>query len=132
MFVGALCAVFVFVGASCSFTTANLSDTTMAKEVDSETQEPLDSTDTFKANTPVIYCATKVSNAPPETMVKSVWRYTEPGSEQEIDSYTLEADGSAWAAFSLSKPDAGWPKGSYEVDLYIDDEIQETKNFTVE
>lgn len=34
--------------------------------------------------------------------------------------------------FSLSKPTKGWPVGSYRVDLYIDDKVNETAHFEVE
>jgi len=34
--------------------------------------------------------------------------------------------------FSLSKPTKGWPVGTYRVDLYIDDKVNETAYFEVE
>lgn len=40
-------------------------------------------------------------------------------------------DNKIWTAdYKLSKPEAGWPVGSYHVDLYVDKELYKSYNFT--
>ena len=49
----------------------------------------------------------------------------------KIDSITVDATDQDEAEFSLSKPDAGWPVGSYRVDLSIDGKMLQSPSFKV-
>ena len=131
MLTAGVCVLILFTGTSCAVTTANITVATMASEVDSVTQEAVIATDTFGQNTPEIFCSVEVANAPDETKLKGSWYYMEDG-DTEIDSYTLDVEGTSVASMSLIKPTKGWPVGSYELRLYIDDKLEETKSFTVQ
>jgi outer membrane usher protein FimD/PapC len=66
-----------------------------------------------------------------------VWIADDVGSaapaNTKIDESTLEADqDDYYGAFSLSKPTAGWPVGSYHVDIYLNDKLATTAHFTIE
>ena len=47
-----------------SFTTARLSEAAMAASVDETTHQPIDKTDTFSSDAPIIFASVKLSNAP--------------------------------------------------------------------
>ncbi|MFP4457047.1 MAG: hypothetical protein ACLFPS_05250 [Clostridia bacterium] len=122
--------ILVVSGCSCeaSFTTANYKDLKMARLEGEEAVY----TDTFKSDIPEIFVTGVLDNAPGDTELKSEWYYME-GDEEFIDSATLETEeGKTEIHFSLTRPNEGWPDGSYEVRLFIDDEHQETLEFEVE
>ncbi len=89
-------------------------------------------TDTFAADTSVAYVTGMLYSPLESTIIMSEWYYSEEG-EEFIDSSEIETNESnAEFYFSLSKPDNGWPKGSYEVRLFINGEHQDTLKFWVE
>lgn len=122
--------ILILLGASCSYSSASLSDVTMASEINSETMEPVNKAETFTPTAEIIYAVVKLNNAPEETKIKAVWYYLE-GEETEIASKELTADGTRWLGFSLTKPTNGWPEGKYKVDFYVDEVLKATVNFTV-
>ena len=116
---------------SCSFTTANLADLTMASSV--QDNLPVDVTDVFTTTSPVIYAAGTLKNAPEGTEITGEWYYLDTSPETYIDSSTLTAvDTNTSFTFSLSIPDNGWPTGDYEIRFFIDDKPSSTLSFTVE
>jgi hypothetical protein len=119
-----------------SFTTAKLSEVTMAKGVDETTYKPVDKTDTFSPDTPEIFLSAKFSNAPSETEIASEWVYVEGEvadlKDYLIDSISIDVSGTDYLYFSMPVPDQGWPQGQYQVILYVDGEEAETVSFTVE
>jgi hypothetical protein len=119
-----IASLFAACGGEVSFTTAKLSDASMAKAVDSNTMEATSKATVFSASDPMIYCSVKLSNAPSETEVKSQWIYVKGEvadlSNFQIDETPVTTEGTRYIAFSLPKPEAGWPKGDYVVKLFID------------
>lgn len=118
-----------------SFTTARLSEATMAASVDETTHQPIDKTDTFSADTPVIFASAKLSNAPPGTEVTADWIYVS-GEVADLENYTImtladKYDGTQYLYFSVTKTEAGWPAGDYKVVLSIDGKEQASIPFTV-
>jgi hypothetical protein len=121
--------------AGVSVTTASLSEATMCQSVD-EDMRPIDATDVFTTDTPEIFCSVKLSHAPSDTDVKAEWIYVQgelEGTENYlIGDYSLTAEGTLYLSFSLTKPDAGWPKGEYKVILYVDGKEKLSVPFTVQ
>jgi len=120
---------------ACDVTTASLSEATMCRSVDND-MRPIDATDIFATDTPEIFCSVKLSSAPPDTEVKAEWIYVQgelEGTENYlIDDYTLTAEGTLYLGFSLTKPEAEWPKGEYKVILYVDGKEKLSVPFTVQ
>lgn len=119
-----------------SFTSASLSNATMCRSVNSQTMEPVDKANVFTSDTPEIFCSVRLSNAPDGTEVKIEWTYVqdEAGGTADyfIDSATMTAAGTRYIAFSISKPDTGWPKGDYKVVLFVDGKERLTQTFKVQ
>ncbi len=131
--------LIVFPLVSCgevSFTTARLSEMTMAASIDETTAQPIEKTDAFSPDTPEIFVSVKVSNAPSETDITSVWIYV-GGEVADLENYTIdtasiEVEGTRYVYFSRPMPEAGWPRGDYKVVLSIDDKEQGSVPFTVQ
>lgn len=114
--------VISLVSCQASFTTAHLVDATMATVLDEE-MRPLDNTNVFTPDTPVIYCSVKLKNSPFETQIVSEWIYISGEAEVTdfvIDNYSITVESDQYIGFSLSAPDDGWPRGDYKLVLYID------------
>ena len=118
-----------------SFSTARLSEAVMCASVDEVTKEPLEKTDVFSPNTSKVFCSVKLSNAPPDTSVKSEWIYVKGElkdlSDYIIDEFTLTASGTTYMSFSLTKPVIGFPKGDYLLKLYLGEKEKITVPFKI-
>ena len=118
-----------------SFTTARLSEITMAKSID-ETFKPIEKADVFSVDTPEIFLSAKFSNAPADTEVTGEWTYV-GGEVADLENYTIDTaslkiEGTAYLYFSMPMPEAGWPKGDYKVVLAIDGKEQGSVPFKVQ
>jgi hypothetical protein len=120
--------------AEVSFTTASLSEARMSTGVDNDLR-PVGLTDVFHKDTPEIFCTFKISNAPSDTEVKAVWIYIEGElkdlKDHVIGEWSTEAGNSRYIYASLTRPNNGWPLGSYKVVMYVDDKEELSVPFTV-
>jgi hypothetical protein len=123
--------------AACSASTANIKSATLGTGYDSTTQQVTGPTTTF---TPadVFHCVIGVANAPEDTTVRTVWTAVEATDaagavlkDEKIEeaTFTTKDIGSVVnASISLPNP---WPIGKYKVDIYLDDKLDRTLEFTV-
>ena len=116
-----------FSGCEFSASTANIQEVQLAKDSDgTEPATTFDPTDT-------VYAIVALANAPEGTGLKSVWSVVDVGdvapAGQLIDEVELEA-GSGTHFFNLS-PSSPFPAGSYKVEIYLDGELAETREFQV-
>ncbi|HEY9086280.1 MAG TPA: hypothetical protein VIN40_10170 [Candidatus Tyrphobacter sp.] len=129
-----MCLAALAVIPACSFTTAHLTSLTVAK--DSALTTP---TTTF-APTDTIYAQSGVANIPGKVTMQ--WHLIaehvtgQPANTPipQVDkSFDLSSDGTS--TYDLSPPTAGWPAGTYriEVDMMVDGQQkdQKTAEFTV-
>ncbi|RME73657.1 MAG: hypothetical protein D6784_11620, partial [Chloroflexi bacterium] len=109
-----------------NFSTANIESAVMAKDPDGANP-----TTTF-AQDDTFYLVVQVANAPDDTRVKAVWTAVEAdGVEPNFLLGEKELVGGGQVNFSLEN-DMLWPVGKYKVDLYLNDELDRTLEFTVE
>jgi hypothetical protein len=81
----------------------------------------------------VIYCHVELQNAPAGTQTRAVWfvvqaQNAQPGSK--IDEVTFDQPGDS-IIFNLS-PTKPWPIGTYKVEIYINDELVQTLDYSVQ
>ncbi|WP_373481968.1 hypothetical protein [Acetobacterium sp.] len=106
----------LFMGASCSSTTANVSNAVMTTGVD-DSSMPIDKVTEFPVNTDV-YVAAELHNAPEDTDITFVW-YLEG---QVVDSVTINnGDVSDAPLWGILPAELVTTPGSYAVEIYIDD-----------
>ena len=115
-------------GCEFSASTANIPSVVLATdEAGSNVTTQFSPEDTF-------YAVVELANAPDSTEVKAVWTAVDVGDAAEpgqlIDEATLET-GSGQVIFDLAN-DGLWPAGQYKVDIYLDGELDQTLDFSVE
>lgn len=116
MIISVLMVSVLFMGASCSSTTANVSNAVMTTGID-DNYAPIDNVTEFAVNTDV-YVAADLKNAPDDTNITFIWYYegqqlaTKTISNGEVSDAPLA--GYLPASF-MSQP------GNYSVEIYIDD-----------
>lgn len=114
---------------ACEFSasTANIKSATLAKDPDGK--QPAT---TFETNEP-FYLIVDLANAPDSTTVKAIWYAVDVGSVAPpntlIDQNSIQT-GSGIVTFDLT-PSGQWAPGTYKVELYLNDELNQTLNITV-
>lgn len=127
--IGLVLLVLVLSSLACSFnfSTAKIQDAFMARD------EPgSDRTTTFTQEDD-FYCIVELANAPDDTSVKAVWYAVDVQDVEPnfiIDEYSLTT-GDGIVPFSLTN-DMLWPTGNYKVELYLNDELDRTLEFSVQ
>jgi hypothetical protein len=114
---------------ACGFSasTANISNAFMTN--DPESDEAI----TVFAQDEVFYAIAELDNAPDDSVIGAVWYVVEAeGVEEEtmIDEAELTT-GSGRITFNLT-PDGLWPVGRYKVELYLNEELNQTLDFEVQ
>lgn len=95
-----------------------------------EDYAPVDPADEFPQGTSIIYVSVEVNNMTPEDMLTVTWNYLETGDQINSSDFSPEETGSGYIGFNV-KVDQGFPKGSYTAELFVNDELYETLEFTV-
>ena len=92
---------------------------------------------TFAADVPKLYAFFKSTGTKTGDSLRAVWIAEDVGDaapkETKIDEATLSADKNDFTgAFSLSKPNQGWPVGKYRTEMYLGDKLASTAKFTIQ
>jgi hypothetical protein len=100
--------------------------------VDSETKP----TDVFSPTVAKLHAFFRSTGTEKGDRLRGVWIAEDVGSaapaNTKIDEATITADQEDfYGAFSLTKPDKGWPVGKYKVEIYLNDELVTTVKFSI-
>jgi len=111
-----------------SFSSAKVENARMASDPEGN------SLTTIFGHEDTFYLLGELKNAPDDTKLKAVWTAVEvEGTAPETLLDEAEVQGSSGPfTFSLEKSQPIWPVGSYKVDLYLEDELNQTFEFQVE
>ena len=90
----------------------------------------------FAADVPKLYAFFRTKGTEKGEKLRGVWIAEDVGeaapANTKIDESTLTADqDDFYGAFSLSKPNKGWPLGKYRVEIYDGDDLATTVEFTI-
>ncbi len=115
-------------GCEFSASTANIASAVMASDrAGSNATTEFAPEDTF-------YAVLDLANAPDDTEVKAIWTAVDVGASAEpnqvIDDVVLTT-GSGQVVFDMTN-NGVWPAGQYKVDLYLNNELDRTLDFSVE
>jgi hypothetical protein len=122
--------VLMLVSLACGGTvsTAKISNAYLTANSDGSDETTVFSpSDTFHA-------IVELKNAPDDTTLKAIWIAVDvPDVDPDyvIEETSTTSDGNDVITFDLSN-DATWPTGSYKVDIYMNDKLERTLEFTVE
>lgn len=100
----------------------------LAEDAAPTTFEPIRPTTTFKHNTPFIHAVIQIQDAAANTNFRARWY---PPSQDPLD-FPLQVGGSRWVDFRLTPAPDGFPTGDYKVEIYVNDQLADTKTFTVQ
>jgi len=118
-----------------SLSTAAITNAVMAKEVSGDNFDPAGITDTYASDQPEFHAVVTISNAPGDTMVKAVWVAVDVGNvaapNTTLDETEVTVEGSRNIDFTLTPDGEAWSPGNYKVDIYLNDKLDRTLNFTV-
>ena len=116
MIISVLMVSVLFMGASCSSTTANVSNAVMTTGID-DNYAPIDNVTDFAVNTDV-YVAADLKNAPDDTNITFIWYY----EGQQLATKTISSGEVSDAPLAGYLPaDFMSQPGNYSVEIYIDD-----------
>jgi hypothetical protein len=129
--VAAACWVLVLCTCSFSVSTAHVTSAQLARGYSQG--KAVDPTTAFRPSDRVIHLVVAVGNAPDDTKVGATWYAVDAGGSQneklDTASGTLH-NGEDHVDLTLSNT-SNWPRGSYKVDLMLDDKRDRTLNFEV-
>jgi hypothetical protein len=125
---------------NCSYTppaiTASglISKVTMAKDTQGANKDPVNPATVFDP-TATIHAVVALDKAPTNTRVKAIWfatnAVTVDCNTQVGQPYELTTDGTRNVDFTLS-PNQSWPTGSYRVEIYINDNLDQVVDYTIQ
>jgi hypothetical protein len=87
-----------------------------------------DRTETFNPND-TIYASVATDGAAENVRLRARWTF-EDGQVVDESSRTISPRGQERTEFHISKPD-GWPAGRYRLEVFVNDQPAETKDFQV-
>ncbi len=106
---------------------------TMAEGSKADTKEPVNPTTVFTP-TSVFHAIIRTNNAPPNTRFKAMWYIVDSGGAVPSNTllYTKEiaTDGTRYVDFTLSTT-TRWYVGTYRVEIYVNDALDEMQGFSV-
>jgi hypothetical protein len=129
----AITALALFLIAGCTLLETGpleISEITVCQSLD-DYYKPVEPTETFPADTRIVNISVKVDNITAEDKLTTKWNYVETGEEIDTTDFYPEESGSGYIGFSLTI-DEGFPSGRYNAAVYLNDEIVETVEFSVE
>ncbi|MBZ9669145.1 hypothetical protein [Mesorhizobium sp. ES1-3] len=101
----------------------------------SATKDGETSQSNFPADTPVIYVSADLVDIAPTSKITFSWVSVDShGAAPEnytIDKVDLDVGANNQADSQLTKPTAGWPAGTYRVDLAIDGTVADSVPFSI-
>lgn len=90
----------------------------------------------FTQNQEKIYAVALFQNVPAGTIIQAVWKHLD--NNQVITNFSIPFSHSGYLPFEISLDrfgrlwaDSLWPKGIYEISIYVDNVLVTTSNFTV-
>jgi hypothetical protein len=131
-----LCFALLVAAAACHGNAANntaatpgvrVTEVTLGRSVGGD-KAITDRADTFKPND-MIYASVATEGSSPSATLRAKWSF-ETGQLVDESTRTIAPNNRERTEFHISKPD-GWPLGKYKLEVFLNDQLTETKNFDV-
>jgi len=125
----AVLAMLTLTAAECSFSTANIADAYL-----STNQDGTDRVTSYSQES-VFYAIVVLANAPDDSSLKASWYVVEAvDTEPNLLISEVSTTGSDGQYYFTLTNEAGfiWPIGSYRVDLYLNDKLDRSLEFSIQ
>ncbi len=106
-----------------------VTDIVLATDAKPVTFEPVNPTNLFTKNAEAIHAVVKIQDAPANTLLRAQWY---PPNQEPLEFKLPPVDGTRWLDFRLTPTPDGFPPGEYKVEIYVNDQLVDTKTFTVQ
>lgn len=107
--------------------TVRVADVTLGRSVGGD-KAITDRAETFRPND-TIYASIATEGSAPSATLRARWTF-EDGQVVDESTRTIAPNNRERTEFHISKP-SGWPAGKYKVEVFLDNQSVETKNFEV-
>lgn len=92
--------------------TPNISEAATSKLVNPKTSKPILPSKNFSPNDQAVYFSVKITDFPPGTKLKALWRHIDSGTEMASE---ISTEGTGYEVFTLKRNAHPFPSGRYEV-----------------
>jgi len=110
--------------------TISISDTVTCKDVDANSK-PLEITDTFDTGVKIVHLAFNVHNYTTEDLITAQWNYLETGEIVYTTDTKPPSDGEFNNIEFYLSLDTGLLSGRYNIEIYLNDDLSETIEFSI-
>ena len=110
--------------------TISVSDIVTCKDVDANSK-PLEITDTFDTGVKIVHLAFNVHDFTTTDQITAQWNYLETGEIIYTANTSPPADGKFNNVEFFITHDQGLPSGKYNIEIYLNDELVETVEFSI-
>ena len=108
---------------------ASIEEAVICEKVD-DSSAPINITSVFPTDTKAIYLSVKVKNFTHKDKLYVTWKYLETDAKIDTQEFTINKDGSGYIGFNI-KIAEGLPSGKYSAEIYLNDKLVKTKEFSV-
>ena len=108
-------------------TAVRVTDVSLGRSVGGD-KAIIDRTETFRPND-TIYASVATDGSANNTTLRARWTF-EDGQVVDESTRTIAPNNRERTEFHISKPN-GWPAGKYKLEVFLDNQPAETKNFEV-
>lgn len=108
---------------------SNVKQAYISTSLDPTTSEPLNKVKSISSTEPTIYIAALIRNVDDGANIVAVWYHLDSAESVVTDPLYINYD--AWVNFSIDRIGSNFPTGSYVVELYVDDYLEKTLEFSV-
>jgi hypothetical protein len=112
-----------------------VTEAVLAKDFKADIGVATDVTTEYAPEQKLFHLVVTVNDAPKDTKFKSVWTATDIGGatppNTKLEERELIVTGSGTFEFTITPKTGRWASGKYKVDLYTDNKLDRTINFTV-
>lgn len=108
-------------------TAVRVTDVTLGRSIDQD-KAIADRTETFRPND-TIYASVATDGSASNTTLRARWTF-EDGQVVDESTRTIAPNNRERTEFHISKP-GGWPAGKYKLEVFLDNQSVETKDFEV-
>ena len=114
-------------GAGTTGAALRVTDVTLGRAIGGD-KAVTDRTETFRPND-TIYASVATDGSAPSATLRARWTF-EDGQVVDEATRTIAPNSRERTEFHISKP-SGWPAGKYKVEVFLDNQAAESKNFEV-
>ena len=108
---------------------SNVKQAYISTSLDPTTSEPLNKVKSISSTESTIYIAALIKNVDDGANIVAVWYHLDSAESVVTDPLYINYD--AWVNFSIDRIGSNFPTGSYVVELYVDDYLEKTLEFSI-